>query len=72
MDELSEHLDALARDGCYRVDAVMKESAFETTQLVYFVGANGSEQGPYVRLSLIHISPASCRSGWTPRGSPRA
>ena len=36
MDELSEHLDALARDGCYRVDAVMKESAFETTQLVYF------------------------------------
>ena len=46
MDELSEHLDALARDGCYRVDAVMKESAFETTQLVYFVGANGSEQGP--------------------------
>ena len=52
MDELSEHLDALARDGCYRVDAVMKESAFETTQLVYFVGANGSEQGPYVRKYL--------------------
>ena len=52
MDELSEHLDALARDGCYRVDAVMKESAFETTQIVYFVGANGSEQGPYVRKYL--------------------
>ena len=55
MDELSEHLDALARDGCYRVDAVMKESAFETTQLVYFVGANGSEQGPYA-VSYTHLT----------------
>lgn len=48
-DELAEHLDALARDDCYRVDAVLKEGALETTQRVFFVGANGAEQGPYVR-----------------------
>ena len=51
-DELAEHLDPLARDGCYRVDAVLKRSPSETTQRVYFVGANGSEQGPYVRKYL--------------------
>lgn len=52
MDELSEHLDSLARDDCYRVDSVMKEGPFETTERVFFVGANGSEQGPYVRKHL--------------------
>ncbi len=51
-DELAEHLDALARDDCYRVDAVLKDGALETTQRVYFVGANGAEQGPYVRKYL--------------------
>ena len=51
-DELEEHLSSLARDECYRVDAVLKRSSFETTQRVYFVGANGSEQGPYVRKFL--------------------
>lgn len=48
-DELSEHLNALQRDDCYRVDAVMKEGPYERTEKVFFVGANGSEQGPYVR-----------------------
>ncbi|WP_139652935.1 serine/threonine protein kinase [Raoultibacter phocaeensis] len=48
-DELSEHLNALQRDDCYRVDVVMKESPYEVTEKVYFVGANGSEQGPFVR-----------------------
>lgn len=48
-DELAQHLDSLARDDCYRVDAVLKESACEATQKVYFVGANGAEQGPFVR-----------------------
>ncbi len=51
-DELAQHLDSLARDECYRVDAVLKRSPSETTQRVYFVGANGSEQGPYVRKYL--------------------
>lgn len=48
-DELAEYLNALQREECYRVDAVMKESAFETTQRVMFVGRNGAEQGPFVR-----------------------
>ncbi len=48
-DELAEHLDALARDDCYRVDAVLKQSPFETTERVFFKGANGSELGPFVR-----------------------
>lgn len=51
-DELAEHLDALARDECYRVATVLKDSAYETTQCVFFVGANGAEQGPYVRKYL--------------------
>lgn len=51
-DELAEHLESLARDDCYRVDAVLKRSPFETTERVFFVGANGSEQGPYVRKRL--------------------
>lgn len=48
-DELDAYMDALARDECYRVEAVLKESACECTQKVWFVGANGAEQGPYVR-----------------------
>lgn len=48
-DELSEHLDALQREECYRVDAVLKESAYEITQRVMFVGRNGAEQGPFIR-----------------------
>lgn len=51
-DELAEHLEALARDDCYRVDAVLKDGALEITQRVFFVGANGAEQGPYVRKYL--------------------
>lgn len=48
-DELAEQLDALQREECYRVDSVLKESAAEVTQRVYFMGANGAEQGPFVR-----------------------
>ena len=48
-DELAEYLESLARDDCYRVDALLSESACEQTQRVYFLGANGAEIGPYVR-----------------------
>ncbi|OUO32051.1 serine/threonine-protein kinase [Olsenella sp. An293] len=48
-DELASYLDALARDDCYRVDAVLKDSALETTERVFFRGENGSELGPFVR-----------------------
>ena len=46
---LQQHLESLARDECYRVDEVLKEGHLERTERVYFVGANGAEQGPYVR-----------------------
>lgn len=42
-------MESLARDDCYRVDALMSESAHDQTQRVYFLGANGAEVGPYVR-----------------------
>lgn len=51
-DELQEQLQALARNDCYRVESVLKSGSLETTQLVYFVGRNGAEQGPFVRKYL--------------------
>lgn len=48
-DELAQYLESLKREDCYRVDAVLKESPFETTQRVSFVGANGAESGPFIR-----------------------
>lgn len=42
----------MKRDECYRVDAVLKENGPDITQKVYFVGANGSEHGPYIRKYL--------------------
>ena len=51
-DELSNYLSALDRDGCYRVDAILKDGRLETTQRVYFVGENGAELGPFVRKYL--------------------
>ena len=48
-DELQQQLDSLARDECYRVDSVLKNSQLERTERVFFVGQNGSEQGPYIR-----------------------
>lgn len=48
-ESLQQHLDSLARDECYRVDSVLKEGRYERTERVFFVGANGAEQGPYVR-----------------------
>lgn len=48
-DGLEGHLASLLRDDCFRVDAVLKASAVEETQRVFFEGANGAEQGPYIR-----------------------
>ena len=48
-DPLARHLATLRRDDCFRVDAVLKSSPVEQTQRVYFEGANGAEQGPFVR-----------------------
>lgn len=48
-DELAAYLDALQREDCYRVDEVVKESPYEVTQRVSFVGANGAQRGPFIR-----------------------
>ncbi|WP_302962491.1 serine/threonine-protein kinase [uncultured Adlercreutzia sp.] len=48
-DPLAAYLDALARDDCYRVAEVLKTSPHEATEVVYFVGANAAELGPFVR-----------------------
>jgi len=48
-DELDQYLDALQREDSYRVESVLKQSAFETTQLVYFVEQDGTETGPFIR-----------------------
>ena len=51
-DELSNYLAALSPDEPWRVDAVLKSGALETTQRVYFVGRDGFELGPFVRKRL--------------------
>lgn len=51
-EQISEYLNALDRDACYRVDEVLKESPHEVTERVFFVGANGAEQGPFIRKRL--------------------
>lgn len=51
-ERLKEYLDAIDRDACYRVDAVLKVSPHEMTERVFFVGANGAEQGPFIRKRL--------------------
>lgn len=48
-DQLTGYLDALEHNDCYRVDAVLKESAQERTERVFLIGADGSERGPFVR-----------------------
>lgn len=51
-DPVSSYLADLERDACYRVERVLKESASEVTEVVYFMGANGAELGPFVRKRL--------------------
>ena len=48
-DDLARFMASFDRDGAYRVERVLKESPFETTELVTFSGANGSSLGPFVR-----------------------
>lgn len=48
-DDITSYLDALKRDECYRVARVLKEAPHETTEIVYFAGANDAELGPFVR-----------------------
>ena len=49
LDPLAGFLEQAERDACFRVARTLKASPSETTELVYFAGANGSELGPFVR-----------------------
>ena len=46
---LDRFMASFDRDGAYRVDEVLKQTPFETTQVVYFPGSDGSELGPFIR-----------------------
>ncbi len=48
-DDLTTHLDTIERGECYRVDAMLKESALESTERVYLIVADGTERGPFIR-----------------------
>ncbi|MEY8460475.1 protein kinase [Eggerthellaceae bacterium 24-137] len=59
-DPLATYLEALARDDCYRVHRVLKANPHETTEVVFFMGANNAALGPFVRKRI---------SGEVPLGS---
>lgn len=59
-DPLATYLEALARDDCYRVHRVLKANPHETTEVVFFMGANDAALGPFVRKRI---------SGEVPLGS---
>lgn len=80
-DDLSRQLAAqlAGRDGSsavgasslstdpYRVDEVLKRSASEVTEVVYFEGQAGGELGPFVRKRFLHADGAD---GADPAGMP--
>ena len=47
--ELDAYLSALDRADSWRTERRLKDSAFETTDIVFFEGAHGGELGPFVR-----------------------
>lgn len=48
-DDLARYLDSLQREDRYRVDCVLKESAYEVTQRVFLVDGDGAVAGPFIR-----------------------
>jgi len=48
-DELATYLGTVERDQRYRVERVLKESAFEVTERVWLPCADGTEAGPFIR-----------------------
>lgn len=58
-DELNEYLNSLAVDESFRTEETLRGSAGETTQIVSFVGGNGSDFGPFIRKTI----PLDGRSG---------
>lgn len=49
---LEQYLQATERLNDYRVEETLKQTDFETTERVVFIGASGSSQGPFVRKKI--------------------
>ena len=49
VDKLLQNLISLEHDNHFVVDLVLKESELERTEQGFFVDADGSKSGPYVR-----------------------
>lgn len=62
-DPLATYLEALARDDCYRVHRVLKAAAHETTEVVFFMGANQAALGPFVRKRISGDAPLGSAYG---------
>ena len=54
-DELASYLNALGLDECCQVQAVLKTSKYEITELVVIRAENGSSLGPFIR-KRIHMA----------------
>jgi hypothetical protein len=63
--------ERLRQDDCFRVDAELKRSPTEVTQLVYYQGSNGSERGPYIRKYLSGGTGQGYRMLWEARRAGR-
>lgn len=52
-DELADYLSALDRGERYRVEATLKRSFHEETQVVYLAAGERGEKGPYIRKLIL-------------------
>lgn len=55
-ERLTRRLNSLEAEDAYQVDEVLKESPYETTQLVSLIGADGIARGPFVRKIIKRAS----------------
>lgn len=61
---LEQYLQETERINGYRVDAVLKQAEFETTERVFFTGVNGSEQGPFIKKHIVQPEGSSLGSAY--------
>lgn len=51
-NDLAQYLDSLSRQDRYRIDATLKQSDFERTEVVYLQEESGLQRGPFVRKTI--------------------
>ncbi|AEB06835.1 serine/threonine protein kinase [Coriobacterium glomerans PW2] len=59
-DDLTDYLASLGRDEAFRVERVLKTTACECTEVVYFRGLNGAEMGPFLRKRIDRAAQLGC------------